>query len=70
MSAIDAIFLFFYACCGIVLGVVLAKTVGPIYGVFGFFIGFALPMVLWRFIAQRIGSQRDKKPTNEKGKVD
>jgi Flp pilus assembly protein TadB len=70
MSAIDAIFVFFYLCCGIALGAVLAKHVGPVYGIIGFIVGFVLPMVLWRFIARRIGSRRNKKPASEAGKVD
>jgi Flp pilus assembly protein TadB len=61
MSAIDAIFVFFYLCCGTALGVVSAKYIGPIYGIIGFIVGFLLPMLLWRFIARRIGSRRDKK---------
>ena len=69
MSAIDSIFIFFYACCGIALGAFLAKHVGPIYGIIGFFVGFALPMALWRLIAPRIGARRNKKTANQKGKV-
>ena len=70
MSAIDTIFVFFYICCGIALGAFSAKHIGPVYGIIGFFLGFALPMALWRFIAPRIGSRRNKKPANQKGKVD
>jgi hypothetical protein len=70
MSAVDTIFVFFYIFCGITLGTVLAKYVGPIYGIVGFFVGFVLPMVLWCFIARRIDPLRNKKTASEKGKVD
>ena len=70
MSIIDTIFVFFYICCGIALGAFSAKHIGPVYGIIGFFLGFALAMVFWRFIARRIGSQCNKKRANQKGKVD
>jgi len=70
MSAIDAIFVFFYVCCGILLGAFLARHVGPIYGLIGFFVGFALPMTLWRFIARRIGTKRNKTSGGATGKRD
>jgi hypothetical protein len=70
MSAIDAIFVFFYVCCGILLGAFLARHVGPIYGIIGFLVGFAVPMVCWRFVAPRIGSKRTKKPGDATDKID
>jgi hypothetical protein len=60
MSAIDAIFVLIYVCCGILLGAFLARYVGPIYGIVGFLVGFAVPMALWRFVARRIGTKRTK----------
>jgi hypothetical protein len=70
MSAVDAIFVFFYVCCGIFLGAFLARHVGPIYGIVGFLIGFAAPMALWRFLARHIGTKRTKTSDGATGTLD
>lgn len=70
MSAIDAIFIFLYILCGLALGRFCVTHIGPVYGIFGFILGFALPMMLWRFIAPRIGSRHNKRKVNQKDKID
>jgi hypothetical protein len=70
MSFIDAIFIFLYALCGLALGRFCATHIGPVYGIFGFIIGFILPMTLWRFIAPRIGVRRKNKKNSQESSID
>ena len=58
MSIIDGIFVFIYCMCGLALGLFCVKHFGPIYGLIGFVVGFAIPMILWRFIASRLGRKK------------
>ena len=55
MSIVDAIFVALYFACGVALAMFLGKHFGPIYALVGFVMGFAVPMVLWRSIAPRLG---------------
>jgi hypothetical protein len=65
MSAVDVIFVFLYFLCGLGVGGLLGKHFGPIYGLIGFVLGFALPMILWRFIAPRLGRKRPSQKRSE-----
>jgi hypothetical protein len=64
MSIVDLIFVVFYCLCGFAAFILLGKHFGPIYGLIGFVVGFALPMTLWRFIAPRLGRKR---PSQKRG---
>jgi membrane protein implicated in regulation of membrane protease activity len=64
MSAVDVIFVSFYILCGLVIGK-LVIPFGPIYGLVGFVVGFAIPMTLWRFIAPRLGRKRPSQKRSE-----
>jgi hypothetical protein len=57
MSIIDAIFILFYFACGALFAWLLGRHLGPIYGIAGFFLGFLLPMMVWRFLAPRFGKK-------------
>ena len=64
MSAVDVTFVFFYILCGLVLGK-LARPFGPIYELVGFFVGFAIPLTLWRLIGPRLGRKRPPRKQSE-----